>query len=257
MLQPLSSRPAALVTGGAIRLGRAIVLALAQAGYDIALHYGRSEAAALETQAAVRALGVRCELFPLDLAQCRDFHAYFQPIRATFPRLALLVNSASGYIQSTIRDSRMEDFDALFAANLRAPFFLTQAFAAVVDQGQVINIIDNKIGFNQFNYAHYLLTKKALAELTRMAALEYAPRLRVNGVAPGVTLPAGSRSEAYLQWRINAIPLKRKGETSHITDTIQFLLANEFINGQILVVDGAENIAQLGLNAGDFDPAGV
>lgn len=248
---------AALITGGAIRLGRAIALDLARAGYDIALHYNRSAEAALSTREEILAQGVQCELFPQDLALADQLGEWMARVKAAMPGLDTLVNSASGYVQADIAATTPEDFDALFAVNLKAPLFASQAFAAQVGQGNIINIIDNKVGFNQYRYAAYLLSKKALAEFTRMAALEFAPNIRVNGVAPGVILPAGSRSQEYLDWRVQAIPLQRQGYPAHITQTILHLLTNDFINGQILTVDGAENIAHTGRNAGEFDQSKV
>ena len=118
--------------------------------------------------------------------------------------------------------------------------------------GNIINILDNKIEFNQPQYAAYVLTKKALAEFTKLAALEFAPDIRVNGVAPGVVLPAGSRSKEYIDWRVQAIPLKKQGKTRNITDALLHLLDNDFISGQILVVDGGESITNEGLNAGAY-----
>ncbi len=251
------ARPAALVTGGAVRLGNAIASALAVAGYDVALHYHSSAEAAERAAGEIRALGVDCALFPADLGAAEGLPGLMDRVVERFPRLAVLVNSASGYTQQGIAESEVAEFDRLFAVNLRAPFFLTRSFAARVGEGSVVNIIDNKIGFNQFKYAAYLLTKKALAEFTRMAALEFAPRIRVNGVAPGVVAPADSRSEEYIRWRVQAIPLQRKGEPHHITAALLHLLENDFINGQVIVVDGGENIANTGRNAGEYDQSKV
>jgi NAD(P)-dependent dehydrogenase (short-subunit alcohol dehydrogenase family) len=247
----------ALVTGGAIRLGKAIALDLARAGYNIALHYHSSEEQALATQAEIRDCGVACERFPWDLTDTGGLDGLVSRVKEAMPGLDTLVNSASGYVQADIANTREADFDQLFAVNLKAPYFLTQAFARHAGRGNVVNIVDNKIGFHQFKYAAYLLTKKGLADFTRMAALEFAPDIRVNGVAPGVTLPAGSRSDEYIAWRVQAIPLQRKGETDHITNAVLHLLENDFINGQVLVVDGGENIAGTGRNAGEFDPTKV
>lgn len=248
-----SSKGAALVTGSAIRLGKHIALALAAEGYDIALHYHSSSDKAKATAEEIRSLGVDCETFQFNLKEAGQIFSFVQKVKDRFPQLNLLINSASGYEQATIRNTSVNTFDTQFALNLRAPFFLTQAFAKTVSTGNVINILDNKIGFNQFNYAAYLLSKKAFAEFTRMAALELAPQIRVNGVAPGVVLPAKTRSQEYIDWRIQGIPLRMQGETIHITKAILSLLQNDFISGQIIVVDGGENIAQIGQNAGDFD----
>lgn len=247
------SRPTALITGGAIRLGKAIALALAEAGYDIALHYNSSVGPAEETADLIRAKGVRCEAFQLDLRDIKTFPSFLSKIKLAFPDLSVLVNSASAYTQANIAHTSADIFDHQFAVNIRAPFFLTQAFAQVCEKGDVINIIDNKIGFNQFKYAAYLLAKKTLVEFTKMAAMEFAPAFKVNGVAPGVVLPATSRSQEYLDWRIEGIPLKMQGETRHITDGILSLLQNSFITGQVLVVDGGESLLHTGRNAGDFD----
>ena len=252
-----SSKGAALVTGSAIRLGKHIALALATEGYDIALHYNSSKDKAEKTAQEIRTLGVRCEAFQYNLKDAKNIHSLIEKVHEHYPELNVLVNSASGYEQHTILETSVETFDTQFALNLRAPFFLSQAFAKTVGAGNIINIIDNKIGFNQYNYAAYLLSKKAFAEFTRMAALELAPKIRVNGVAPGVVLPAKTRSQEYIDWRIKGIPLQMQGGTAHITQAILSFLANDFITGQIMVVDGGENIAQIGQNAGDFDQSKV
>lgn len=253
----LSTKGAALITGSAIRLGKHIALALATEGYDIALHYNSSKDKAAATAQEIQALGVQCKTFQFNLKEAENISGLVQNVKDSFPKLNVLVNSASGYQQETIRDTSVATFDTQFALNLRAPFFLTQAFAKIVGNGNIINIIDNKIGFNQFNYAAYLLSKKAFAEFTRMAALEFAPKIRVNGVAPGVVLPAKTRSQEYINWRIQGIPLQIQGEATHITKAIFSFLQNDFITGQILVIDGGENIAQIGQNAGDFDQTKV
>ncbi len=252
-----AGRPAALVTGGAVRLGRAIALALAGAGYDLALHYGRSSEAAEATAAEIRSLGVACHAFCHDLADVSGLPGLVAQARAALPNLRVLVNSASAYTQATIGATTAEIFDQQLAVNLRAPFFLTQAFAQQVGQGHVINIIDNKVAFNQFQYAAYLLAKKSLAEFTRMAAVEFAPGMQVNGVAPGVVLPAGTRSEEYIAWRISGIPLRRQGATDDISGAILFLLGSPFITGQILTVDGGESLTNVGQNAAQFDQSKV
>lgn len=257
MISEVSPRPAALVTGGAVRLGRAIALALAGAGYDIALHYGHSSAAADETAGAIRALGAACHAISHDLADVDGLAGLVAQAHAALPGLSVLVNSASAYTQATIGATTAAIFDQQFAVNLRAPFFLTQAFATLVGRGHVVNIIDNKVSFNQHQYAAYLLAKKALAEFTRMAALELAPRIQVNGVAPGVVLPAGTRSEEYIAWRVSGIPLRRQGSVEDITGAILYLLGSSFVTGQILTVDGGEGLTGVGQNAAQFDPSKV
>ncbi|MCH2084660.1 MAG: SDR family oxidoreductase [Saprospiraceae bacterium] len=251
------SKKAALVTGSAIRLGKAIAIALAKDGYDIALHYNSSASAAEETKAEIQSLGVQCEAFQLNLRKADDMPDFVKDVVIRFPHLSVLVNSASAYTQATIENTTTAIFDQQFDVNIKAPFFLTQIFANTVSKGNVINIIDNKMAFNQNNYAAYLLAKKTLVSFTKMAAIEYAPSVRVNGLAPGVVLPAGTRSPEYMEWRIQGIPLKMQGTTQHITDGILSLLQNTFVTGQILTVDGGESITNTGKNAGDFDQSKI
>lgn len=245
-------RPAALVTGGARRLGKALALRLAREGYDVVLHYGRSAEEAAATREEILELGVACEALPHDLADAAGLGAFLLAVRDRFPRLSVLVNSASAYAAGTLAETSVEQFDGLFGVNLRAPFFLMQAFARGCESGSVVNVLDNKIGFNQNAYAAYALSKKALAELTRIAAVELAPAVRVNGVSPGVVLPAETRTESYLAWRREAIPLKRQGSPEHVADALMYLLRNDFVTGQVLTVDGGENVAHLGRNAAEF-----
>lgn len=251
------TRGAALVTGGAVRLGRVIAMRLARAGFDLALHYGRSEEAAREAREEARALGVECELFPHDLADTEGLDGLVGRVAERFPALNLLVNSASGYEPGTIAETSPAQFERLFRVNLEAPFFLTRAFARRCDEGNVVNVLDNKIAFHQFEYAAYLLSKKGLADLTRMAALELAPGIRVNGVAPGVVLPAGTRSPEYIAWRVEGIPLKRQGSPERIADAVLAFVDNDFATGQVVMVDGGEGLGQVGRNATQFDPEGV
>lgn len=246
-------REAVLITGSAIRLGKAIALSLAKKGYDIALHYNSSEEEAQNTYREIKNIGVECKLFKFDLADTKKLEENFSNVIKEFPNLKVLVNSASAYIQANISKTNIEDYEKLFDINLKAPFFLSKYFHKNVKHGNIINIIDNKIGFNQNTYSAYLLTKKNLAELTKLSAIEFSPNIRVNGISPGVVLPAQSRSEEYINYRINGIPLKMKGDENHITDTIFFLLENKFVTGQILTVDGGENILNTGLNAGSYD----
>lgn len=246
------SHGTALVTGGAIRLGKAIALALADTGYNIALHYNSSRQPALETAAEICERGVTCEIFQQDLSEASQLDAFLQKVHTRFPDLNVLVNSASGYAQAPITETTLEIFDSQMNINLRAPFFLTQAFAKHSQQGNIINILDNKIGYQQYPYAAYLLAKKALVEFTKMAALEFAPTIRINGVAPGVVMPMKSRTNDYIAWRIDNIPLKMQGTTQHITRTITHILDNDFVTGQIFVVDGGEALNHIGKNAADY-----
>ena len=248
----MKDQKAALVTGSAIRLGKAIAIALAKAGFDIALHYYSSEDKAVATQAEIQELGVACKLCPQNLADASSLETFVKDVKEKMPHLSVLVNSASAYESGEVEATSVDMFDQQFAINLRAPFFLTKGFAKYCKSGHIINICDNKIAYNQYAYSAYLLSKKALAEFVRMSALELAPYIRVNGIAPGVVLPATSRSKDYINWRIQGIPLQKQGTTDNITQAIVGLVDNDFMTGQVLVVDGGESIAHIGRNATQY-----
>ncbi len=243
---------AALVTGSAHRLGREFALGLAAKGYDIGLHYHSSRDAAEKTAEEIRSHGVDCEAFSFDLGSKEDPRSLVKNAVTRFPNLSVLVNSASVYDQAPVSETSIELFDRQMAVNLRAPLMLSKAFNEFVESGNIINIIDNKIHYNQFAYAAYLLSKKSLADLTKMSALEFSPRIRVNGIAPGVVLPAKKRSEEYIQWRVEGIPLKKQGEPLDLIKALSFILDNDFLTGQIISVDGGEGIDFTGQHAANY-----
>ncbi len=248
----LSQRRAALVTGAGVRLGKAIAGSLARAGYDIALHYNTSRAAAEAAAEEFRTCGIRCELFPYDLGNAEDIGSFIDRVADHLPHLSVLVNSASVYDHGRIADTTTDMLDRQWGINFKAPFFLMKEFRRRIEHGSIINILDNKVAFNQFHYAAYLSSKKALADLTRMAALEFAPQIRVNAVAPGVVLPANTRDQAYLEWRRAAIPVNRLGAPEQVCAMIAAVLDNPFMTGQILFVDGGEGMNLVGRNALEF-----
>lgn len=242
----------ALVTGGAIRLGRALCIGLARNGYNIVVHYNNSEGPARSTAEEIESLGVQCRIVQMDLNNNLDSENLIQQAQKPFGKLQVLVNSASVYDGGTIADTTEAMFDRNIQVNLKAPFFLSRAFQNQCGSGNIVNILDNKIYFNQFHYAAYLLSKKMLAEFTYLAALEFAPNIRVNAVAPGVVLPASIRSPEYVAWRLEAIPLKKQGNTEHIVKALHYILDNDFVSGQVLTVDGAEGRTSIGRNAESY-----
>ena len=251
-VQTVQERRAALVTGAAVRLGNAIAKMLARSGYDIALHYNSSRNAAQAAAEEIRSFGVRCELFQQDLGDWVGIPRLVSDAVERLPHLDLLVNSASVYDKARIAETTPEMLEQQWAVNFKAPFFLIKEFASRVGHGSIINLLDNKIAFNQFQYAAYLGSKKALAELTKMAALEFAPRIRVNGVAPGVVLPPAGREPSYLEWRRQTIPTRTLGNPTQICAAVDALLRNEFMNGQIVFVDGGESMNFVGRNLDSY-----
>lgn len=235
-------KKAALVTGGAHRIGRAIALELACSGYDIALHYNSSKRQALKTARDVKNSDVRCLLFPCDFNKERDVFCLIEKVKRVFPCLNILINSASIFERRGFKDSDAELFNRTMNINLKTPFILSRDFARVFKKGHIINILDAKIATNQGAYFAYLLSKKAMAVFTTMAAKSLAPKIRVNGIALGPMLPPKGKNEEYLDAIVKKTPLAKRGETGHIISAVRFLIENEFVTGQILYVDGGQHL---------------
>jgi NAD(P)-dependent dehydrogenase (short-subunit alcohol dehydrogenase family) len=232
---------AALITGASDRIGKSIALALAEAGYNIALHYNNSEKKANQTRNEITEKGVACSLFKADLRNPVETKALIEAAFKEF-KITVLVNNASLFIPDTFMDGNDQLFDDQFLTNFKAPYLLSREFAKKTNQGVIINLLDTNIRKNQTSHFSYLLSKKFLREFTKMAAVELAPGIRVNGISPGLILPPEGQDNTYLERLAVKIPLKKSGNVKNISDTVLFLIKNNFITGQILFVDGGENV---------------
>lgn len=244
--------PAVLVTGAGTRLGSVIAKHMASLGYDVAIHCNSSLESAEDLAAQLRGNGRKCEIFPQDFTQEFDPDAYLAQVKTAFPDLNCIINNASAYEAAPSINTGRQLLETQFRVNFVTPFLLVASFAKVSTEGQIINILDNKIAYNQYQYSAYLLSKKALAEFTRMAALEYAPNIRINGLSPGVTLPGETRTDDYIRWRLDGIPLKKQGTDRNLQAALTYLLQNDFVTGQILFVDGGEALNHVGRNHESF-----
>lgn len=244
--------PAALITGAGTRLGSLFARHMATLGYDLALHCNASLNGAQQLAQELRNSGRQCEVFAQDFNESFDSDGFIAKVQGRFANLECIINNASAYEAALSQKTSRELLESQFRVNFVTPYLLAGSFARGVGKGQVINILDNKIAYHQYQYSAYLLSKKTLAEFTRMAALEFAPNIRVNGIAPGVTLPGESRTDAYLDWRIDGIPLKKKGSYTQLTAALTYILQNDFVTGQILFVDGGESLNLVGRNAENF-----
>lgn len=232
----------ALVTGCAKRIGRTIALTLARKGYDIAIHYQHSRQEAQTLGQEIQALGRTSRMYQADLTKDEDILKLLPRVKADDIRLELLVNNASIFEPATIQETELELFDRHWAANFKAPYFLSRDFARLYQKGSIINLVDTKVAKNDSAYAAYTLTKKALAELTKMAALELAPDIRVNGICPGfILLPPGADASAIEKIK-QKVPLNRQGYVEPIERAVEYLLDNDFVTGQLLFVDGGEHL---------------
>lgn len=230
----------ALVTGGAVRLGRAIALGVARAGYDLAFTYHSSEGSALEVRAEARAAGRRCELVRADLAEASAPEAVIDAVRSAYGRLDLLVNSAASFEASPLLDVDADAWDAVMDLNVRAPHLLVRAAAPLLraSKGNVVNITDLAAFQPWTERPHHAVSKAALAHLTRIQARVLAPEVRVNAVAPGAVLPPDDLAEERRRALAAATPLKRLGTPEDVVGAVLYLAGAPFVTGEILVVDG-------------------
>ncbi|MBN1780250.1 SDR family oxidoreductase [bacterium] len=238
----MTENKAALITGGAKRLGRAIAVALAEKGFNIALHYNRSRSEAEQTSSVIGKRGVRCELFQCDLEDQAAAASLFSDVRHVFPNCTCLVNSASVFERRTWMNTDPDFFDRIMNINFRAPLILSQAFAQSGNSGVIINLLDTKIAHHSEQFFMYTLSKKCLAEFTRMCASVAGPGIRVNGICPGMILPSEETSGAMLDKMAKKIPLQKRGEMQHVVKAVLYLIENEFVTGDFLFVDGGEHL---------------
>lgn len=233
---------AALITGGAKRVGREIALALAEQGYDIALHYFKSQAEAQTLKKEIEAMGRKAQIFSFDLVDTQAIEPWICEIAGLFPALELLVNNASIFERTSFADSTVADFTNHMAINAAAPIFLTKAFAKHVKHGQVINLLDTNITDTHGSHFFYLLSKKTLADFTRMAARELGPQIRVNAVCPGVVLPSDQQPMGYEENLAKRLPMAEQSSVEDIVRAVNYLLDATHITGQLLFTDSGQHL---------------
>jgi NAD(P)-dependent dehydrogenase (short-subunit alcohol dehydrogenase family) len=241
-LSPAPS-PAALVTGGARRIGRAIVLALAGAGYAVAIHANRSLAAAGELRDDIVRKGGRAAVVTADLADHGGVLGLVPAAAAAVGCLTLLVNNASEFEPDEIGHLDRNRFDRHLAVNLRAPLFLAQAFAAQAPAGgSIVNLLDQRVYRPTPRFLSYGLAKSGLHVATTTLAQALAPHLRVNAVAPGPTLPNTWQDDEAFARRSAAMPLGHGATPEEIADAVLFLARASSITGETIAVDGGQHI---------------
>jgi len=235
-----------LITGGARRLGREIALALARRGAHVAIHYNASRESAESLCREVEAAGVRGTSLQGNLEESTAVESLFQSAWEALEGLDLLVNNASIFPAGRLDEVEMADLIPNIQVNAWAPFLLTRAFWRTIrgtgQRGSVVNLLDTRIVGGDLAHSAYHLSKAMLGELTTMMALEFAPELQVNGVAPGAVLPPEGLDAAYLEGLTASLPLQRRGHPSDIAEAAVYLLGASFVTGQVIFVDGGRHI---------------
>jgi NAD(P)-dependent dehydrogenase (short-subunit alcohol dehydrogenase family) len=243
----MTARPVVLVTGAAHRLGREIALELAAQGWDVAVHYRASAAAARATVHDLRTRGADAEVFAADLADEAACRALLPAVLRRFGRVQAVVNNASLFEHDDAASFSHAAMDRHWRANVAPAVLLAQALHAQlqddVPAGCVVNLLDQKLWNPNPDYLSYTLSKAALEAATTLLAQALAPRVRVCGVAPGVTLPSGPMSEAEFAAAHRLTPLRRSSTGADIARAVHFLLESPAITGTTLLVDGGQHLA--------------
>jgi NAD(P)-dependent dehydrogenase (short-subunit alcohol dehydrogenase family) len=237
----------AIVTGGAKRIGAALVRALASDGWHVVIHCHQSQGEADALAVELRAAGGGATVVAADLANPR-VGEIIVAAAADAPPLGLLVNSASRFVLDRIEDFTDADFDTHMAVNLRAPALITRAFAGIVPENQtaiVVNLLDAKLESLNPDYFTYTLSKIGLAGLTELTARAYAPRLRCAGIAPAVTLVSGPQSRENFEAVHAMNPLRRGVEVEEIVAALRFIIATPTFNAQTITLDGGQRLLGL------------
>lgn len=232
----------ALITGGARRLGRCMGLALARAGAHVVVHYHRSREDAEATVEAIRAAGVNAWLLAADLADPVAAAGCVGRASELAGPIDILVNNASVFEPSRLLSLTGDDLLGNVRLHALAPLELARAFAAQQREGAILNLLDARIAGTDPEHAAYHLSKQMLYALTRSLALELAPSVRVNGIAPGLVLAPEGEDTAYLEARAHSLPLRRHGTPDDVADAALYLLRSDFVTGQVIFVDGGYHV---------------
>ncbi|MBE9603381.1 SDR family oxidoreductase [Acetobacteraceae bacterium H6797] len=246
---PLPLSPAlprvALVTGAARRLGRAVSLALAEAGFDLALHYATSEAEAEALAVQIRALGRKAVALKADLAIEAEVQALLPDAEAALGTVGVLVNNASAFERDEWHDASRESWDRHMEPNLRAPFVLIQALAQRLPaeaEGAVINLLDQRVWSLTPHFVSYTISKAALWTVTQTMALALAPRIRVNGIGPGPALPSPRQSQAQFDAQCASVPLRHGTSPDEVARAALAILSMPSMTGQMIALDGGQHL---------------
>lgn len=235
---------AALITGGAKRLGAAMALYLSKKGYAIAVHYNNSSDDAQKLVEKINANGGRAIAIQGDLCERNVQATLVQNAARTLGQpFNCLINNASYFEFDRIEDGGYESFDRNMRTNLEAPFFLTQAFAAQCEgEGQVINMIDQRVLRLTPNFASYTLAKSALLTMTKTAAMALAPNIRVNGIGPGTTLQGEHQTDENFAHHRKISILEQGADTPDILSALDYLMNAKNVTGQMIAVDGGQHL---------------
>lgn len=234
----------ALITGSAKRIGNELALHLAKQSWSLALHYNTSKGEAMALRDYLKALYPNqvFKVFCCDLSDELACESLISEVSDELGQIDLLINNASVFTPASIRDTSLDLINEQMNINFKAPFILMRDFANICKRGVIVNFLDTRISKYASDYAAYSLSKVALSHLTQMGALEFGPDIRVNGIAPGSTIAPPNAAANYLEDRAAKTPMKKPGGMQPILKSLDYILDNDFLTGQILYCDGGEQL---------------
>jgi NAD(P)-dependent dehydrogenase (short-subunit alcohol dehydrogenase family) len=242
---PLSPPRTALITGAARRIGAAMALDLAQQGFVVVVHCRRADDDAHTLISQMHGSGGKAYLVEGDLTQPEAADAVFQQARRLAGPIGLLVNNASIFEPDSAFDGASAHFEAHFALHVRVPAQLGALFARQedIESGLIVHVIDQRVWRLNPGFFSYTLSKSALWAMTRTQAQAFAPKIRVNAIAPGPTLPNSRQHEADFARQVAGLPLRRGPKLEEFGATLRYLLAVESVTGQMIALDGGQHLA--------------
>ena len=243
MLHQLKGKTA-LVTGGAKRIGRETALALASRGINVIIHFNRSESEALQLAAELKQAGVHAWTIQADFSRPDEYQNLIERAQQLAGSMDILVNNASIFPTDKLADLTWARLTTNIEVNAWVPFVLSRAFAQRVGRGKIVNLHDSRLKGYDWTHVGYILSKHVLAAMTQMMALEFAPDITVNAVAPGLILPPPGKDESYIENLVHTVPLKRHGGPQDIAEAIAFLVESDFITGNVIYVDGGRHLRE-------------
>lgn len=244
-LSTLADRPLILVTGAAQRIGAALARDLAHNGWHVIIHYRSSRQAAESLARDIRDTGGKADIIQADLESETESQGLIGRINNQFGRLSALINNASTFELDSPDTATRESWDMHMEANLRAPFVLMQHFQKQLPEGMdgnIINIIDQRVWNLTPYFTTYTLSKAGLWALTQTMAMALAPRIRVNAIGPGPTLPSSRQSMSDFRAQFDAVPLRKPTELVEICRAVLYILSAGSMTGQMIALDGGEHL---------------
>ena len=233
-----------LITGASKRIGKSIAINLAKQGCDIAIHYNKSEKSAIKLVNELKSFGIESRTFKLDLMKIDKIEKWFKEITRVFGVIDILINNASLFEYDSLRTSSIQSLSDHLDINLKAPFLLSKYFVSNLKSknGDIINILDQRVLNISPYFTSYTISKSALHTLTKSLALSLAPKIKVNAVAPGPTLKSIRQSKEEFRKQIKRTPLQNQVSLNAINSAINFLIKNNSITGQTIMVDSGQNL---------------